>query len=166
VAQIARHTVVGGSGEMPGIRIRSPQEFWSGIVFGFFGACGLWFGRGYEVGSPAHMGPGFLPTMLSIILLGFAAILFWRAISIEGPRIERPGFRSNFFVLVAIVAFGLTIERLGLVVATLLCVALASLASRDMRWLEAVALSLGMAIFAVVVFIYGLGQPLDIWPRW
>ncbi|HVV92434.1 MAG TPA: tripartite tricarboxylate transporter TctB family protein [Hyphomicrobiales bacterium] len=151
---------------MPAIRIRSPQEFWSGSIFGFFGACGLWFGRDLRIGSPEAMGPGFLPWMLSIILLGFAAILFWRSIAIEGPKVERPGLRSNFFVLFAIVAFGLTIERLGLVIATILCVGLASLAARDMRWKEAIALSLGMAVFAVVVFIYGLNQYLDIWPRW
>jgi hypothetical protein len=41
---------------------------------------------------------------------------------------------------------------------------LGGVAARDMGYLELGLLALGLAAFSAIVFVYGLGQPMDLWP--
>ena len=69
----------------------------------------------------------------------------------------------QLFILAAIVVFALAIERLGLAPAVMLVAITAALASRDMRWVETIALALGVAALCVILFVHLLGQPFAIW---
>ena len=37
------------------VRVRSPQDFWAGILFILFGCAALWFGRDYAFGTLTKM---------------------------------------------------------------------------------------------------------------
>jgi hypothetical protein len=54
------------------------KDFLSGLLFIAFGLIALWFGQRLALGTPVRMGPGYVPRMLSLILLclGSAIILF------------------------------------------------------------------------------------------
>jgi hypothetical protein len=69
-------------------------------------------------------------------------------------------------VTAALVAFGLTLERVGLVLAILLMVAIASLAARGLKLWEALAAAAGLIAISWTIFIVGLGLPLPLWPGW
>jgi CHASE2 domain-containing sensor protein len=56
------------------------------------------------------------------------------------------------------------LEWLGLVIALIVVVIVAALASRESRPLEVAALAGALAAFSVAVFVYGLRLPLPIWP--
>src|SRR5882672_457700 len=116
------------------VRVRSPQDFWAGILFIGFGCAALWIGRGYAFGTLTKMGPGYLPTALSWALVAIGGVLTARALAVDGPAIERSQVVPQLFILAAIVLFALGIERLGLALAVVLVAITASLASRDMRW--------------------------------
>jgi hypothetical protein len=53
------------------------KDFLSGLMFIVFGLVALWFGQRLALGTPVRMGPGYVPRMLSLILLclGSAIIL-------------------------------------------------------------------------------------------
>jgi hypothetical protein len=145
------------------IKVKSPQDFWAGLLFLVIGCLALWLGRGYAFGTATKMGPGYLPTVLSWALVLVGAFLALRALALEGPPIEASLIRPQIFILLAIVVFGLLIERVGLAPAIIVVTLIAANASREIRWTETLAVAVGLAVLCVGLFIYLLGQPLAIW---
>ena len=145
------------------IRVRSPQDFWSGLLFILIGCGALWFGREFAVGALMRMGPGYVPRVLSLAMIGIGAFLALRSLVLEGPQIERSLFRPQIFVLLAIVVFGLLIERVGLAPTVVAVAIVASLASYEMKWIEMVTLAVCLSITSVILFITLLGQAMEIW---
>jgi hypothetical protein len=145
------------------IKVKSPQDFWAGLLFLVIGCLALWFGRSYAFGTATKMGPGYLPTVLSGALVLVGVFLSLRALALEGPSIEASLIRPQIFILVAIVVFGLLIERVGLAPTIVVVTLIAANASREMRWRETIAVAVGLSVLCVGLFIYLLGQPLTIW---
>ena len=58
------------------MHIRAPKDFWSGVMFIAFAATALLAARGYSLGAAGKMGPGYFPTLVSWILLGFGVVGF------------------------------------------------------------------------------------------
>jgi hypothetical protein len=145
------------------IRVKNPQDFWAGLLFLVVGCLALWFGRNFAFGTATKMGPGYLPTVLSWGLVLIGAFLSLRAFALKGPAIERSLIRPQVFILLAIVVFGLLIERVGLAPAIVVVTVVAAIASREMRWRETLAVAVGLAALCVGLFIYLLGQPLTTW---
>jgi hypothetical protein len=145
-------------------RVKHLQDFLAGVMFILFGVAGLWLGRDYGMGSAARMGQGYFPFMLSAGLVLLGVIVAARGISVEGPAIEPGHWRPLFFVLLAVLIFGLLIERAGLVVTSVIVTSLAALGYRDtVRPLEIVALTVGLTFFCVILFIWLLGQQMPTW---
>jgi hypothetical protein len=142
-------------------RVRSPQDLGAAVTFLVLGLAGAWFGRGYEVGTASRMGPGYMPMVLSGALVVFGIVVGFRAVKLTGPPIERGVWRTNVLVLAAIVAFVFLIESAGLAAATFAVTVLSGLASPEARWKETLALGVLLAIFCVLVFVYGLRQSMS-----
>ena len=66
------------------LKIKNPQDFWSGILFLALGALAIYLAREYEMGSALQMGPGYFPTWLGGILMGFGVVIGGLAFKIEG----------------------------------------------------------------------------------
>ena len=145
------------------VRVRSPQDFGAGLVFVLIGAAGIVFGQDLAVGSAARMGPGFFPTLLSYLIIAIGLVLAARGIVIEGPPIERIHIRPLFAILAAILAFGALIDRIGLALTAALLTVGAAYAQRKVNLKETLLLAIGLALFAVGVFVYALSQPLPAW---
>jgi len=146
------------------VRVKNPQDFWAGILFIAFGGLALWLGRGYAMGTLAKIGPGFLPVLLSIGLLGVGGVLALRALAMEGPAIEKSQIVPQLFILAAIAVFAFGIERFGLALTVVAVAVTASFARRNMHWLEVIALAIGLAVLCVLLFVQLLGQPFMVWP--
>jgi hypothetical protein len=134
-------------------------------LFIAFGCAGLWLGRNYAVGTLSRMGPGFFPMMMSIALIGTGAFLLARSLVVAGDPIERTALWPQLLILAAIVAFGLLIERVGLAASVIAVAVVSGIAAQGLRWFELAALALAMSAFAVVLFVYLLGQPIPVWVR-
>jgi hypothetical protein len=145
------------------IRIRNAQDFWAGLLFLAIGCLALWLGRSYAFGTATKMGPGYLPTLLSWALVVIGTFLSLRALALDGPPIEPSLIRPQIFILLAIIVFGLLIERLGLAPAIVVVTVVAALASREMRWRETILVAIALAALCADLFIYLLGQPLTLW---
>ena len=74
--------------------------------------------------------------------------------------------RPIVVVTAALIAFGLTLERIGLVLSIVLMVAIASLATRALKPWETAAAAAGLIVLSWSIFIFGLGLPIPVWPDW
>jgi hypothetical protein len=125
----------------------------TGVVFASMALAKL------PIGTAAQMGPGYYPILLSIILVGLgAAIAFGFGGEEEDPG-EIISLRSFLLVAGAPVVFALTIRTVGFLPATFLAVFAASLADRSATFLQALATAVGLTIFCIAVFSYGIEVP-------
>jgi hypothetical protein len=92
--------------------------------------------------------------MVQAALAGLSLFLF---IGAFGPR-------SMFLVLLSVVIFGYALKPLGLVLSTVILIALSALGGHDFRKKEIVILTIVMVLFGVLVFVKGLGLPFNLWP--
>jgi hypothetical protein len=69
-------------------------------------------------------------------------------------------------VTMSLVAFGLSIERLGLVLAILLLTGIGALATRALRPVETAVAALALIVLSWSIFIFGLGLTIPVWPEW
>jgi hypothetical protein len=140
----------------------------AGLLLMAIAVFGLWTSHDYAVGTALRMGTGYVPRLLCWILLGLGALILAQGLRVRSMPI-RPsaaGLRAMLSVAAALVAFGLGIERLGLVACITLLVGIAALASRDLRPLEAAVAALALIVLSWAIFIFGLGLTLPVWPDW
>jgi hypothetical protein len=146
--------------------IRDAKDFWSGVLCMGFALAAIVLGRNYPMGTPASMGPGMFPMILGTCLglLGLVASL--RAMRPRKPvaHLARVQPRPVLLVLASVVAYGVTLPRLGLVVASMLLVIVSRLAAPGFRWLEVTVFGAILTLGCVLVFVVGLKMPVPIWP--
>ena len=145
-------------------RIRSPQDAAAGAFFIVLAGIALWGGSSLSSGSLGQMGPGMLPRILSVLTLLGGIGLFVGAFFVPGAGLERWRLREPLFVLGAAVVFGLTIRPLGLLVAAPAVVLIATLASREPRWMEMLVFAVVMTASCFVLFKLMLGLPIPVAP--
>jgi hypothetical protein len=148
--------------------MEKPRDVAGGLLVMAIGAGFFLFGRELEMGSSFRMGPGYFPTILSLLMVGLGAamtVLAWRASHREGAFGHVP-WRGLLLVVGATVFFGLTLRGLGLAPVLVLVVLATAWASRYATWRGSVPLALGLAAFCTVLFIRGLGLPLPLLGPW
>jgi Tripartite tricarboxylate transporter TctB family len=147
--------------------IPAPKEFWLGLIYLFIGAGGIWHALGYPMGTADRMGPGYLPSVISGLMLLFGAVSLIRAVKLSGEPIGRIDFRALLCVLAGVLAFGILAERAGLVMALAALVLTSAAASPQFGFQWSAILGLiGFIAFCALVFIKGLGVPLPLLGRW
>ncbi len=145
-------------------RLRINQDFVAGLMFAGWGLAGLWLGQSYPAGSALRMGPGYMPRLLCWGLLILGALITIKGIIVAGEKVERWHWRPLLMVSAAVLAFAFLLEPAGLLVATFAIVTIGALGGPEFRPVEVLFLAAGLALGAVVLFIYGLNLPLAIWP--
>lgn len=147
------------------IKIRSPQDFLAGTLFFVFGLGGFVIGTQYSFGTATRMGPGFLPAVISVLLMLFGTGLFFRAVRMDGPGLGALHLRPFVSLPIALLLFSLLISRAGLPITIAVTIAWLTLTGGDRRWVESAILAVGMIAFCVGVFAFALGQPVPLWIR-
>lgn len=142
---------------------------WQDVLLGVFlvavAAGALYATRTLTVGHAADMGPGYMPRVVSLALLGFGLFFLGRSIRGVAAAIEAVRLRPLIAVLAAVGVFALTAERLGLAIASVLTVLLAGLATRETKPLESMGFALLLSALAALLFIKVLALPVPLWPR-
>jgi hypothetical protein len=144
-----------------GMKLRLNTDSLTGLLFLAFGLFVMIYGSRYPLGTTARMGPGYYPLVASAGLCLLGAVLVARSlVKGTGEAIEGIQFRPLLFILLGTLAFGLLIERLGFLAASMAAVVLTRFAERDIRFAEALALAIGLTAFTAAIFWYALGMPL------
>jgi hypothetical protein len=144
--------------------IRNPRDFYAGLLFVAFGVVALVIVQTYAIGTTARMGPGYFPRLLAILLVGGGSIQALIGLRSKSEFALEWHWRPLFTLLIGVALFIVMTPWLGLVVATLVMSFVASAASRDFRWREALPVGAILGGAAAAVFVYGLGIPLPVWP--
>jgi uncharacterized membrane protein YhaH (DUF805 family) len=144
--------------------IRSPKDFWAGILFIVIGAFAIGMGAKYNLGTAARMGPGYFPRILGILLIVLGSVLALRALRLQGTPIPKWKWRPTLIVLGSVIVFGFAVTTVGMALSTVFLIVAASAASPEFRPKEALISGVCLAALAVGVFVVGLKLQLPIWP--
>ncbi len=155
--------------------VRSPQGIAGGILLIALAALALWLTRDLDQGTLNAMGPAMLPRWLAIGvgLSGLALIAF--AFIRDGESLEGWSLRGPFFIILAILAFAVTIRPfsfgpiaipgLGVLVAGPLAIILGGYATNEARFRDLLILALSLTPFCMVLFGDLLNLPIPIFPQ-
>jgi putative tricarboxylic transport membrane protein len=147
------------------MRIKSPKNFWAGLMFIGFGLFFMIGAGNYEMGSAARMGPAYFPTILGGLLAVIGGSVFFQSFVVTGGSVAAIPLRLLFFITAALLLFGYLLKPIGLVPALALLVVFSAFAGHEFKLREALLLALGLILLSVLVFVEGLGQPFPLWPK-
>lgn len=147
------------------MRIKSPKNFWAGLMFIGIGLFFVLGARSFELGSAARMGPGYFPTLMGGIIAALGVGILIQSFVITGPKVDSFPLRLIFLISLALLLFGYLLKTLGLVVALVILVVLSALAGHQFKLLEAFLLAGVLVVMSVLIFVTGLGQPFPLWPN-
>ena len=138
------------------------KDFLSGLMFIGFGLLAIYFGQKLAQGTAVRMGPGYVPRMLSYILLGLGALICVFALVQGSEPVEKPKWKPITMVTIGIVCFALLFERTGMLPALVVLVFISSLGGEEFKLTEVLGNMVVLAILCTLVFKIGLGMNISI----
>jgi hypothetical protein len=101
------------------------------------------------------------PMGLGVLLAFVGLLVLLPALFREGPPLPTPDFRAFVFVVIALIAFAVTIRWLGLIPAIVLVTVASVLADNKLGIVGTVVLAAGLSLMGWLIFNVGLGIPLE-----
>ncbi len=147
------------------MKIKSPKDFWAGLMFVAFGLLFLGVARNYRMGNATSMGPAYFPTILGGLMVTLGGILFFQSLVVQGEKVPRFFFRQILLVILALLLFGYLLKPIGVVLAVALLVVVSAFAGHEFKLRETMLLSAALIIFSTLVFVMGLGLLFPLWPK-
>jgi len=148
------------------MQLRNPKDFWTGIIYVLFGSGAFFIARDYKMGVALKMGPGYFPTILSVLLVLIGIISLIRSFTTPGSPVGGFTIKGLAVVLGATVLFGLVLQGGGMVVALPMLVVTSAAASSRFRWCQSLLLAAALTLFCTLIFLKGLGLPIPIVGPW
>jgi len=142
------------------------RDFYAGGAMMLLGLGIAFKGSSYRAGTLMHMGPGFMPTVLGIILVLLGIAIGATALAQsqgdendESILPENPQWFAWFCIILSPIFF-IAFGHFGMIPGTFACVFIAAVGDRTSTWLSTVVLSTIVTIFGVGLFSYFLQVPL------
>ena len=146
--------------------VKSPKDFLAGLIFFVVSVLFAFGDVDLPIGTAFRMGPGYFPMVLCIILAALGIVIMLSSIRIEGEAIQNFTWRGLLYVVLPIVFFGATLRGLGFVLALGISVFAVSTASTHFHWRTALINTVVLVFFGWLIFIWGLGLPIQVWGPW
>jgi len=146
------------------------RDFYAGGLMILLGLGIALKGATYRAGTLMHMGPGFMPTALGILLIllgiaiGAVALTPAEPSSEEEQSIlpEHPQWWAWFCILMSPVCFIFFGRYFGMIPGTFSCVFIAALGDKTATWKGTLILATVVTVFGVGLFSYFLQVPMPI----
>ena len=168
-----------GTGTDTGARRAARADLCAG---GAFVALGGGFAIGalqYDLGTAFQMGPGYVPLTLGCVLAGLGALVLGHGVLValghrtveqdaldHGDESGPVPWRRGGLLVAAVVVFGLTVDGLGIGVATFVTAFLAALAGHRNTPLKALVVAAGLTVLCMVIFVALLQLQLPLLGEW
>ncbi len=148
----------------------SRRDFYAGGLMVLLGLGITLKGATYHLGTLMHMGPGFFPTSLGVllVLIGIAIAGVAKSTSEDGSEEdqsllpENPQWWAWFCILMGPVLFIALGSYFGMIPGTFACVFISALGDRTATWKGTLILSTVVTVFGVILFSYFLQVPMPI----
>jgi putative tricarboxylic transport membrane protein len=159
--------------------IRNPRDFWGGVALIAFAILALWASRDLPGQRGFAFGPGTAPRLFAGVLAAIGAAVAFVGLVTDGPPIEKYKLRGPGLVILAILLFAamirgasfslfglpIVIPSFGLIPSTFCAFLVSIMGSSEMRWVESLIAAVVMTFFCVILFVYLLYLPFQLWPR-
>lgn len=134
------------------------------VVIGLLFATGT---RDLDMGTATRMGPGYFPIVLAGLLILIGAVISIRAFGRpSGDPFGEVPWRAFALIIPALVFFGFAVRQVGLIPAIFIVALASSFSSTKMTVPLALMLSAVLAVFCALVFVVGLGLPIQLFGPW
>jgi Tripartite tricarboxylate transporter TctB family len=157
------------------VKIKSQQDFYSGVMFIAVGLAFAWGATTYNIGEGARMGPGYFPLVLGLLLAALGAFILFESLVVEtedGEPIGKWAWKPLGFIIAANLLFGVLLGGLpsiglpsmGMIVAIYGLTFVSSLAGDRFILKENIILATVLAIGSYLAFIVLLKLQFPVWP--
>jgi hypothetical protein len=144
------------------------RDFYAGGLMVLLGLGIALKGSSYRAGTLMHMGPGFLPTALGVLLVLLGITIAAAGMSSSTDQEDQnllpaePQWWAWFCILMSPICFIFFGRYFGMIPATFSCVFIAALGDKNATWLGSVILAAVVTVFGVALFSYFLQVPMPI----
>jgi hypothetical protein len=147
------------------------RDFCAGGLMILFGLVAAVNGPNYHVGTLMHMGPGFMPTALGVILVilgvaiaGTASVGATDGDEVDSGKLlpEHPQWLAWLCILSGPLMFVIFGSIGGMAPATFMCVFVSALGDRLSTWKTSLVLATAITISGVLLFHYLLQIPMPV----
>jgi len=155
-------------------KVRGPRDFYGGLALIGLAILAIWASGDLPGTHGFAFGPGTAPRLFAGLLAVVGAMVALGGLLFDGPRLDSYAVRGPCWVILAILAFAgmirgfnlgfVRVPALGLVPSTFAAFMISIIGSTEMRWLESLIAAVVMTAFCVVLFVYLLGLPFQLWP--
>jgi hypothetical protein len=139
--------------------LRTNRDFWAGLMLIGLGGAAVLIARDYTFGTAVRMGPGYFPSLLGGLLVVFGIYLLAKGLRSREQIEGNWSLRALIVLPLSMVLFGVLMDRAGFIPALAVLIFGSALAGTEFRFIEVALLTVGLTIFSVLVFIWGLGLP-------
>ncbi len=148
-------------------RLVRKKDFYAGGLMIVFGLVMSLKGPSYRLGTLMHMGPGFLPTALGILLILLGIVIAAGSLATadgeeEDILPENREWLAWGCILASPLAFMLFGAYFGMAPGTFACVFVAAMGDRQSTVKGALVLSAVVTVFGVALFSYLLQIPMPV----
>jgi Tripartite tricarboxylate transporter TctB family len=138
----------------------------AGLMLVVLAAIGLWLNRQYDPGTASRMGAGYMPMLAFSVQLFIGAVVLLVGLFNGPDPLERWAWRPMLFILAAMCAFALLLNKAGLLLTIAVTVGIASFADKTNRPAGVIGLIVFLVILCWFVFIRQLDIRINVWPIW
>jgi len=147
------------------IPVRAPQDYYGGLVLIMLATLCLIASSELPGQRGFAFGPGTAPRLFAGMLAALGLAVTVVGVTVVGPPIEKYKLRGPLWVLLAICLFAAIIRPFGLIIASFMTFIISIYGSSEMRWIESIIAAAVMTVFCVLLFVYLLNLPFQLWPQ-
>lgn len=144
--------------------VANVRDVLAGLFFVAVGVVVFLLSRGYGIGTPAHLGPGVFPMLLSGLLVALGIAIALVAVRDKVAAAVGLSWRPLLLVTAAVGVFGFGLDTLGLFASVSLMVLVSRAARSGQSVVESLVVALALGAVASFLFYYLLGLPVPLWP--
>jgi len=146
------------------------RDYYAGGLMTLIGVGAILEARHYNVGTLLHMGPGFFPIILGVVMSGLGVLIAGVAAVADAEDDDQMSYpKPEGFAWLCILAgpifFIILGSYFGLLPATFACVFVSALGDRTSTLKGSLILATAVTVFGVGLFSYVLQVSLPMW-RW
>ncbi|MGE0563718.1 MAG: tripartite tricarboxylate transporter TctB family protein [Pseudolabrys sp.] len=153
-----------GQGAGLALKIRAPRDFWGGLVLVAIAAIAIYAASDLSSMEGMAFGAGTAPRLFATLLGIAGAIVAVMGLLSDGPTIGGYAIRGPLLVAISILGFAVMVRPFGLAITSFLTYLIAICGSREMRMVESLIAAAAMTVFCILLFVYLLELPFNIWP--
>lgn len=151
---------------MKNLRLQSRDDLCAAIMFIVVAGLFLFGATDYDLGTSRKMGPGYFPSLLSLLLLVLGLLTLLRAFqdADHAPDSGPSDWRGLTIICGSVLVFAQLLPVAGFLISAPILILLGSLANSESSWKERLALAAVLTTFCMLVFKVGLEMSIPLLP--